>query len=410
MAAIPRSIHRTWRTTEVPPQWTAAAASWRFHHPEWGYRLWTDSDARALVAAHRPRLLAIYDAYPYSIQRADAFRYVVLYALGGVYADLDLECLRSIEPLLGEHQLVLAREPYEHLQDGKRGFAGNAFLASRPGHPLLARVLECLESQRSATLTHLDVLHTTGPLMLDSVLERYRGTDVTVVDSETVYPLSQPQHARELDLLCRNAPEAPDLRRRLVAQGVFAVHYWSNSWVGALAGELCNPAPHSVPGYRFFPTWDCPGADLENAGRDVRRLARRCDERTDAVGFNTDGFIKSTAILRRRWQRSERLAWNEGLYVKIDRCGPWRTFLSALLRMRYPAFVILLLFAGFGCERDGGLQTVVRVEQQRVVVRYSDGKVRKVLNDFGYELSPGQEVKVVENCDGRLHVAVAYGP
>ena len=54
------------------------------------------------------------------------------------------------------------------------------------------------------------------------------------------------------------------------------------------------------------------------------------------------------------------------------------------------------------------LQTVVKVRDRTVVVRYEDGRLAEVLNDMDYELAPDQQVKVVENCDGRLHVAVAY--
>jgi hypothetical protein len=50
----------------------------------------------------------------------------------------------------------------------------------------------------------------------------------------------------------------------------------------------------------------------------------------------------------------------------------------------------------------------VKVRGTNVVVRYEDGRLAEVLNDMGYELAPDQEVKVVENCDGDLHVAVAY--
>ena len=39
-------------------------------------------------------------AFPAAVNRADVFRYMVLFEIGGVYVDLDVEALRSIEPLL----------------------------------------------------------------------------------------------------------------------------------------------------------------------------------------------------------------------------------------------------------------------------------------------------------------------
>jgi hypothetical protein len=51
LSAIPKLIHQTWRSPHVPERWRAAVRSWKAHHPAWAYRLWTDADARALVAA-----------------------------------------------------------------------------------------------------------------------------------------------------------------------------------------------------------------------------------------------------------------------------------------------------------------------------------------------------------------------
>ncbi len=61
-----------------------------------------------------------------------------------------------------------------------------------------------------------------------------------------------------------------------------------------------------------------------------------------------------------------------------------------------------------GCGND--LQTVVETKQDTVLVRYKDGTLVQVLNDMRYELAPGQQVKVTENCEGYPHVAVAYAP
>ncbi len=68
--------------------------------------------------------------------------------------------------------------------------------------------------------------------------------------------------------------------------------------------------------------------------------------------------------------------------------------------------VLLLAATAPGCAND--LQTVVETRANTVLVRYEDGSLAEVLNDMRYELAPGQQVKVVENCDGQPHVAAAY--
>jgi mannosyltransferase OCH1-like enzyme len=55
--------------------------------------LWDDFDNRQFIADYYPWFLAIYHAYPREIYRADAVRYFFMYQFGGVYLDMDTECL-----------------------------------------------------------------------------------------------------------------------------------------------------------------------------------------------------------------------------------------------------------------------------------------------------------------------------
>lgn len=70
--------------------------------------LWTDSSSRQFVAENYPWFLDTFDSYRYNIQRADAIRYFVLYHYGGVYIDLDIGCLKPVDPLL-VYPVVLPR-------------------------------------------------------------------------------------------------------------------------------------------------------------------------------------------------------------------------------------------------------------------------------------------------------------
>ena len=71
---IPAVVHQTWKTADIPQQWQAAQQSCIDLHPGFHFRLWTDEDARALIARDLPELLPTYDSYPFNIQRADAIR------------------------------------------------------------------------------------------------------------------------------------------------------------------------------------------------------------------------------------------------------------------------------------------------------------------------------------------------
>ena len=98
--AVPRVLHVSWATQALPAFAQTYLETWRSHHPTWRVARWTDATMRDFVRRRFPARLAAYDAFPAAVNRADVFRYMVLFEIGGVYVDLDVEALRSIEPLL----------------------------------------------------------------------------------------------------------------------------------------------------------------------------------------------------------------------------------------------------------------------------------------------------------------------
>lgn len=262
--------------------------------------MWDDEDCRSFVKTNFPDFLETYDAYPYPIQRADAFRYLVLFKEGGVYADLDTECLRSFEELASTCSFFSAFEPDEHAKIHNVGqILGNAIFGSVAGHPFLNQVIHHLRNDRSETFLHRDVLTSTGPLMLTSVYRLYQGSDLTLLPSHTLYPVS-------------------DLN------GSYAIHYWSNSWIRNLAGELKSPDPIEIKGFTFFPGLDSPGFDLLNAGRDIAKIALCYKDDSQVAGFNTDGFVKHRIRPRYRWEIMPEAGSKEGLYIRDTLIG-WRS-------------------------------------------------------------------------------------
>ena len=99
--SIPKRIFQTWKEKEVKqPVLKSWQDSWKRHNPDYDYELWDDADNRNFIKQNYPDFLAIFDGYDKNIKRADAIRYFYLYHYGGVYADLDFECLKKFDTLL----------------------------------------------------------------------------------------------------------------------------------------------------------------------------------------------------------------------------------------------------------------------------------------------------------------------
>lgn len=167
-------------------------------------------------------MLALYDAYPLDINRAELGRYLVVRHFGGVYVDMDFECLRPIGPLLGDRPAVFGLEPPSHCaraaihQPALGRLVCNAFLASIPDHPFWSHMLNHL----AACATLPDVLLSTGTVMFTQAANSYAGSvEIAVEAADMLYPIDIEQ--------ARKTP--PDRLAALTADA-YAVHHWSGSW------------------------------------------------------------------------------------------------------------------------------------------------------------------------------------
>ena len=220
---IPKIIHQTWKTANIPAEWQAWQRSWREYHPTWEYRLWTDEMNRDFIAQSYAWFLPIYDSYTDNIKRADAIRYFLMHHYGGVYVDLDLQCLKPLDRLLDGEEFVMGWEPTAHVTQfvrenrGLSRFLCNAFLAARAAHPFWEHVFKHLVESKDARA----VLDATGPFLLTRAYNSYADAQrITIVPSDLLYPISLDEYRHETF-------EIDQVRG---IEKAYAIHYWRRSW------------------------------------------------------------------------------------------------------------------------------------------------------------------------------------
>ena len=222
---ITKIIHQTWKDNRIPEEFQAFSCSWRNHHPGWEYRLWTNADNLDFIRREYHWFLPFFDNYQLDIQRADAVRYFILYTYGGVYVDLDFECFKPIEPLLDDHECVLALEPERHCQKhGVEQIISNAFMASVPRHPLFYAVAKDM-AFHVPSATHLNdlVLETTGPIMLSRVYSGFPDREtVSLLPPKFLFPFDYEEARRFI--------VSHDSQLRLKLRDSYGVHYHWGSW------------------------------------------------------------------------------------------------------------------------------------------------------------------------------------
>ncbi|MBK7284312.1 MAG: hypothetical protein IPI83_08030 [Sphingomonadales bacterium] len=110
---IPRIIHQTYPGTALPEALRDNVADLVSANPGWDHRLYDDQAIERFISDYYPReVLAAYLRIrpEYGAARADLFRYLAIYRLGGVYLDMKSRFIRPIDEVTdGDEGIVLAQ-------------------------------------------------------------------------------------------------------------------------------------------------------------------------------------------------------------------------------------------------------------------------------------------------------------
>jgi hypothetical protein len=157
---IPKIIHQTWKTSQVPATFQRWSQTWKDCLPDWEFKLHTDEDNREIFAKYFPELLSTYDGYPEGIMRADVSRLAYMATDGGLYVDLDIECLRSPFDVVSQSdRFVLACEGGHQVS--------NAFMMGGESAKTLYRELLSKLPEESKQKSPL---YATGPMFMSKHL------------------------------------------------------------------------------------------------------------------------------------------------------------------------------------------------------------------------------------------------
>ena len=91
---------------------------------------------------HAKKYLKLWREYPTPVHRADALRYFLMFYVGGMYVDSDIDCWREGSDMLAGYDVVL-----QGSQGGGEP-ATNSAMASAPGHPLWEEAFKMLVARK----------------------------------------------------------------------------------------------------------------------------------------------------------------------------------------------------------------------------------------------------------------------
>ena len=140
---IPKIIWQTYKDPydKLTMYMYDAINSWRLLNPDYEYKYMDDNQAAEFVLKeYGQEWHDLFIGLPVGVMRGDLWRYMVIYKYGGVYADLDTECLLPISSwMLDDKEFIVCPETDIH-------FCQWTFAATAK-HPILESVLNLIKDR-----------------------------------------------------------------------------------------------------------------------------------------------------------------------------------------------------------------------------------------------------------------------
>lgn len=172
---IPKLIFQTWKTKEaLPANYDYWSRTFRRYNHDFAYVLWDDEDNRKFIESHFAWFAETYNSFPSEIFRVDAVRMFFMFYYGGFYVDLDSECLRPLEDLLGASDVLLG---YMGRDKEFQESIPNAIMASKPFEGFwLVAIKIMIDTVRDTDFKALEAFGPvgfTGPILIKKAVDFY---------------------------------------------------------------------------------------------------------------------------------------------------------------------------------------------------------------------------------------------
>ncbi|EGW30366.1 uncharacterized protein SPAPADRAFT_63218 [Spathaspora passalidarum NRRL Y-27907] len=182
-AKFPAYIWQTWKhglnDERFDEKYRQGESQWAWKNPGFVHELFNDDTAHTMIRhlyKQIPEVIDAFESLPEVILRMDFFRYLILYAKGGVYADIDTFPLQPIPNWTPENVsptdigMIVAIDidsssPNWRQESARRLQFGQFVIQAKPGHPVLREVISEIVEQTQYKKTQLmenDKLKLTG--------------------------------------------------------------------------------------------------------------------------------------------------------------------------------------------------------------------------------------------------------
>ena len=217
-AYIPKKIHQIWLGKKgVPKKSIKWMRSWKRFNPDWEYKLWDEENIKELKVSD-------FNVYSQEINpgyRSDILRYIILNKFGGLYADTDFECLKSIPTNILNYKFVAG------VMFGNKPSIGNSLLLSSPNSLILKNILSNIKpAEYKNEIYH--IIKNSGP---EAVTREYFSSkdenkkSILILPSNFFYPYPNFMLNKQVN------------KYKEITDVSIGIHHWEMTW---MKGNLFN--------------------------------------------------------------------------------------------------------------------------------------------------------------------------
>lgn len=205
---IPRQIHYCWYGgSPLSSLSQRCLQTWRDIMPGYEIRRW-DENALDL---NSPYVAAAYKLKKFAFV-ADYMRLRILYDIGGIYLDTDIEAVQSMDELLPLSLFFGLQSP---------GSVGVSVIGGAKGHPFLRLLMEALDKEAMTGKLTFQPL----PELVTELVASRGHQDLNIFPEDYFYPYNPYSEVtlRKKPLQCN------------ISAKTYCIHHWEGTWLGDMS-------------------------------------------------------------------------------------------------------------------------------------------------------------------------------
>lgn len=211
MTKIPKIIHQIFlneKRNDIPLKFKKYIEGWKNKHPEWKIILWGEHNIESLKYFKKKDFNKLINV----VEKSDYLRIIILREFGGIYADLDTECIKNFLPLC-KYSFFIGQENNED----KKKYLCNAIIGSEKEGRII-KIITKFQQKKLKNHPNVHRIDYIGTKFInDTILKEKLTTKERIFWTEYFHP--KPYWIKD-DPSCYK-----------ITQNTYCIHHYSGSWL-----------------------------------------------------------------------------------------------------------------------------------------------------------------------------------